>query len=159
MSSGPRLAAACLMARASQGAAFGQVAACVVAVVTAGALAGCGGTAGARPRPHTSASTAAKCGMARTSAGVPVEVEVQQGTVACGLALRVERSYAHAVASGKVPGNGGGAPVTIRGWVCQGFNTPQVLATGHTSSCRKSGTVILAVLPSPSGGLSSPSSR
>ena len=57
--------------------------------------------------------------------------------------------------SGKVPGNGGGAPVEINGWVCQGFSTPKVLATGQTSACRKAGQEILAVLPSPSPSASS----
>jgi hypothetical protein len=63
--------------------------------------------------------------------------------------MAIERAYTRAVASGKVAGNGGGAPVTIRGWVCQGFNTPKVLATGQASACRKNGTEILAILPPP----------
>jgi len=118
-------------------------------MVALGAVAGCGavgGKPGAGPQGHA----ALRCGSARTAAGVPVEVVVQQGQVACRVALTIERGYAHALASGKVPGNGGGAPVTIRGWVCQGFATPQVLATGHTSACRKAGAEILAVLPAPS---------
>jgi hypothetical protein len=90
-----------------------------------------------------------QCGTARTAAGVPVVIEVQHGPAACQIALAVERGYARAVASGKVHGNGGGAPVTIKGWVCQGFNTPEVLATGHASACHKNGAVILAVLPAP----------
>jgi hypothetical protein len=88
--------------------------------------------------------------MARTAAGVPVNIEVHNGHTSCQTALIVERAYSRAVASGKVRGNGGGAPVTIHGWVCQGFNTPQVLATGHASACHKNGTEILAVLPTPS---------
>ena len=74
----------------------------------------------------------------------------------CQAALAVERAYARALASGKVPGNGGGAPVKIQGWVCKGFTTPEVLATGHASACRKGAAQILAVLklsaasPSPS---------
>jgi hypothetical protein len=86
--------------------------------------------------------------MARTAAGVPVNVEIQ-GSAGCGDALTVERAYARALASGKVRGNGGGAPVTIRGWVCQGFPTPQVLATGRASACRKGTAQILAILPTP----------
>jgi hypothetical protein len=134
------------------------VAASVVAVLALGAVAGCGGGGGgpagktggsATPHPVT------RCGTARTAAGVPVEIEVERGAVSCGLALAVERAYAHALASGKVPGNGGGAPVTIRGWICQGFNTPQVLASGHASACRKGGARILAVLPEPSSSATS----
>ena len=36
--------------------------------------------------------------------------------------------------------------MTVRGWVCKGFATPEVLATGHTSACRKGAAQILAVL-------------
>jgi len=80
---------------------------------------------------------------------VPVDIEVHNGQTGCATAMAVERAYSRAVASGKVRGNGGGAPVTINGWVCQGFNTPQVLATGHASACHKNGAAILAVLPAP----------
>jgi hypothetical protein len=77
-------------------------------------------------------------------------VVVQRGAAACQAAMAVERDYTRAIASGKVRGNGGGAPVTIHGWVCQGFNTPEVLATGHASACHKNGSEILAILPTPS---------
>jgi hypothetical protein len=101
----------------------------------------------------------AGCGITRTAAGVPVEIEVVHGPVVCSAALAVERDYARALASGKVPGNGGGAPVKVRGWVCKGFATPQVLATGHTSACQKGAAQILAVLKMPaSPAPSSPSS-
>jgi len=78
-----------------------------------------------------------------------VNVEVV-GQASCREALTVERAYSRAVASGKVPGNGGGAPVTIKGWICQGYATPELLATGRASACRRHGTQILAVLPTPS---------
>jgi hypothetical protein len=94
-------------------------------------------------------SPLAGCGTTRTAAGVPVEIEIMHGQVACPAALAVERDYARALASGKVPGNGGGAPVKVRGWVCKGFATPEVLATGHTSACHKGATQILAVLKMP----------
>jgi hypothetical protein len=71
--------------------------------------------------------------------------------------MTVERDYTRALVSGKVRGNGGGAPVTIHGWVCQGYATPQVLATGRASACRKNGAQILAVLVLSSSG-PSPSS-
>src|SRR6516225_186117 len=130
----------------------------VLVVLVLGLVAGCGAVTGAKPAgagtqgaaAHAVASTPLTgCGTTRTSAGVPVEIEIQHGPVPCRAALAVERAYARALASGKVPGNGGGAPVTIRGWVCKGFATPQVLATGHTSACTKGATQILAVLEMP----------
>jgi hypothetical protein len=140
------------------------VAASALAVLAAGAVAGCGATpgkpsttaAGGGPGPTASSVPATRCGTVRTAAGVPVDVDVV-GQASCQDAMMVEREYTHAFASGKVRGNGGGAPVRIHGWVCQGYDTPQVLATGRTSACRKQGMQILAVLilPSPS---SSPSS-
>jgi hypothetical protein len=123
----------------------------VLAILALGTLTGCGsagsgggGAGGSGPPP------AQQCGTTHTPAGVPVEIDVQQGHVACHLAMTVERGYERAVASGKMPGNGGGAPVHIGGWVCQGFNTPVVLSTGHASACRKGKQQILAVLPPPS---------
>src|SRR5215813_407200 len=105
-------------------------AALVLAMLAAGAVAGCGPAHG----------KSSKSGTARTAAGVPGVIEVQQGSADCHTALAIERAYTRAVASGKVHGNGGGAPVTIKGWTCQGFNTPQVLATGRASACHKNGT-------------------
>ncbi len=127
----------------------------VLAVLALGMLAGCSAVTGAKPAgagtqgaaAHAVASTPLTgCGTTRTSAGVPVEIEVEHGPVPCQVALAVERAYARAIASGKVPGNGGGAPVKIQGWVCKGFTTPEVLATGHASMCRKGAAQILAVL-------------
>jgi len=139
------------------------VAASALAMLAAGAVAGCGGTPGKQsttaaggPGPTASSPPATRCGTVRTAAGVPVDVDVV-GQASCQDAMTVERDYTRALASGKVPGNGGGAPVKIHGWVCQGYDTPEVLATGRASACRKQGMQILAVLvlPSPS---SSPSS-
>jgi hypothetical protein len=126
-----------------------RLAAAVAALVACGALAcgalaGCGGGNAGSPGSGT-----VRCGTARTAAGVPVEIEVTSGPVACHDALAIEHAYTREVASGHVPGNGGGAPVRIGGWVCQGFNTPKVLATGHASACRKHGAETLAVLPRP----------
>jgi hypothetical protein len=133
------------------------VAMVALAVLAAGAAAGCGAAQGKSSgpgaqgtQPPAGGAHAAQCGTVRTAAGVPVEIEVQRGSTACGAALAVERAYTRAIASGRVRGNGGGAPVTIKGWVCQGYNTPQVLATGRASACHKNGTEILAILPSPS---------
>ena len=129
------------------------VGATVLAMLAAGAVAGCGTSAGKQattaagsPGPTVPATP---CGTTHTAAGVPVNVEVV-GQASCREALTVERAYSRAVASGKVPGNGGGAPVTIHGWICQGYATQQLLATGRASACRRHGTQILAVLPTPS---------
>jgi hypothetical protein len=99
-------------------------------------------------------STAAKtagtpCGMTRTAANVPVNIQVARGQVSCATAMTVEKDYARYVASGKVPGNGGGGPVHILGWTCQGFPTPVVLRTGQASKCVQGGVEILAILPAP----------
>ena len=131
------------------------IAVSVLAALAASAVTACGGAPGkqsateASGSPDTGASSAPaiRCGRARTAAGVPVDVEIV-GQASCHAAMTVERDYSRALASGKVPGNGGGAPVTIQGWICQGYDTPQVLATGRTSACRKPGSQILAVLPS-----------
>jgi len=132
------------------------VAAPVLAALALGMVAGCSTVTSTSTKPAgggtqvaATSSPLAGCGTARTAAGVPVEIEIVHGQVACSAALAVERDYARAIASGKVPGNGGGAPVKVRGWVCQGFATPQVLATGHTSACKKGTTQILAVLKMP----------
>jgi hypothetical protein len=135
------------------------VAASVLALLAASAVAGCGASPGKQTTTAAGGSSgpsvpATRCGTVRTAAGVPVDVEVT-GQATCQEAMTVERDYTRALASGKVPGNGGGAPVTIHGWVCQGYDTPQVLATGRASACRKHGLQILAVLPSPSPSPSS----
>jgi hypothetical protein len=77
---------------------------------------------------------------------VPVIVEVEKGTAACSLAMRIQRGYTALVRAGRVPGNGGGAPVQVNGWTCQGEDTPTIVQTGEASSCRKGGTEIIAVL-------------
>jgi hypothetical protein len=137
------------------------VAASVLAVLAAGAAASCGAAAkqattaaGSNPGSTAASVPATRCGTVRTAAGVPVDVEVV-GQASCRDAITVERDYSRELASGKVPGNGGGAPVTIHGWICQGYDTPQVLATGRASACRRHGRQILAVLPSPSPSPSS----
>jgi hypothetical protein len=111
------------------------------------ALVGCGATGSATP----AASPAPKqCGSGRTAANVRVLIEISRGSVSCPAALKVEQGYATALAAGKAPGNGGGGPISVSGWICIGFNTPQVLRTGQTSKCTKNSSEILAVLPAPS---------
>lgn len=97
------------------------------------------------------ASASGHCGTTRTAANVPVIIEVSRGSVSCTTAMRVEKSYAAMIRAGKVRGNGGGAPVKVNGWTCQGFPTPEVLKTGQTSACRTGSTEVLAILPAPGG--------
>lgn len=115
------------------------------AVVCVLSLAGCGSAAN-----PAAVRRVQDCGTSKTAANVPVEVEVSHGQVACSVALTVEKSYAAAIVAGLAPGNGGGGPVTVDGWKCQGFPTPELLKTGDASECVKDGTEILAILKSPS---------
>jgi hypothetical protein len=105
------------------------------------ALAGCAGSSGA--------GAGATCGTTRTAVGVPVVIKVAKGSVDCSMALTVEDKYAALIKAGDVRGNGGGAPVSVNTWTCQGYLTPQILATGDTSECHSGGTEIVAVLPVP----------
>ena len=120
----------------------------VVAVVAgfAGLAAAC--LAGCSSGPASNAGTT--CGTTRTGGGVPVQVKIAKGDVDCDTAMRVENKYAAMVRDGQVPGNGGGAPVTVDGWICQGYLTPEILRTGDASQCHTSSAEILAVLPAPS---------
>jgi hypothetical protein len=80
---------------------------------------------------------------------VPVVIKVAKGSVGCSTALAVENTYAKLVKDGDVGGTGGGAPVSVNGWTCQGYLTPQILATGDASECHSGSTEIVAVLPAP----------
>lgn len=120
----------------------------LLAIAALALAAGCSAPAAANGQAGHPAGR--PCGSGRTGAGVKVMIMVQRGAVDCSTAEAIERGYAAAIASGKVAGNGGGAPVTVRGWVCQGFNTPDVLRTGNASKCTRHGAEILAVLPAPS---------
>ncbi len=97
-------------------------------------------------------ATGSSCGTTRTAANVPVVIKVTRGTVNCATVLRVEQSYAAMMRAGDVPGNGGGAPVTVNGWTCQGYPTPQVLRTGDASQCHTASAEVVAVLELPSAG-------
>ena len=117
---------------------------CMAAMITVGtlALAACG-------RRAAKAARATDCGTSHTAAKVPIEVAVEQGQVSCTTALAIESDYAKAIVAGKAPGNGGGGPVTVNGWTCQGFPTPELLKTGKTSKCVKDSIEILATLKVP----------
>jgi hypothetical protein len=115
-------------------------------VCAAGLLAGGAGCSSAAG--HSSAATAgATCGSTRTAVDVPVLIKVAKGTVNCGVAMRVENEYAAKVRDGQVAGTGGGAPVTVNGWTCQGYSTPELLSTGIASQCHTGSDAIVAVLP------------
>lgn len=105
--------------------------------------AGCGGTSSA----NSTADKVTSCGKAKTAANVPIHIEIVKGQFSCQTALAVEKKYDDAVRSGHAPGNGGGGPVKIDGWTCQGFSTPVVLHTGKASKCVKGPDEILAILP------------
>lgn len=110
-----------------------------VAVFAGLALTGCGSSPAKAAGP-------VRCGTSRTAANTPVVIDVAKGHVACSAALSVERAYTQAIRSGRVAGNGGGEPVKVDGWTCQGFPTPQVLKNGRTSKCDKGGTELVAIL-------------
>jgi hypothetical protein len=95
----------------------------------------------------SAAGADAACGSTHTAAGVPVIIKVAKGWVNCEAAMQVENEYAAEIKAGQVAGNGGGAPVTVSGWTCQGYNTPEVLSTGAVSQCHTGSATILAVLP------------
>jgi hypothetical protein len=114
-----------------------------LAAGAAGVLAGCSSGAAA------GVQAGATCGTTRTAADVPVIIKVTKGTVSCGTAMQVENEYAVKIKSGQVPGNGGGAPVGVSGWTCQGYPTPEVLSTGNASQCHTGSAAIVAVLPVP----------
>jgi hypothetical protein len=114
-------------------------------VWVAGLLAG---GAGCSSAAHSDVAAAgATCGSTRTAVDVPVLIKVSKGTVNCAVAMRVENEYAAKVRSGQVPGNGGGAPVKVSGWTCQGYSTPELLSTGIASQCHEGSAAIIAVLP------------
>ena len=127
-----------------------STACCALAGLVAAAGEG-GDRVEARASPtHVHTAKAVKsCGTTKTAANVPVRIEVQHGPETCKAAMSVERHYAAAILAGRAPGNGGGGPVNVGGWTCQGFATPVVLRTGNASKCVKGADEILAILPAP----------
>jgi hypothetical protein len=99
--------------------------------------------------PAGRASAGQICGTTYTAAHVLVQVQVPRGAVDCALALRVQIDYTRKVSAGEAPGNGGGGPVPVDGWTCEGYPTPQVLQTGRASECHRDGVEFFAVLPAP----------
>ena len=117
----------------------------VVALAAGLTLAGCSSSG-------SSTTSAASCGNMRTAVNVPVVIQVAKGTVNCAAALRVEQGYAAMIKRGDIRGNGGGAPVSVDGWTCQGYTTTQALKTGNTSECHTAKAEVVAVLAVPSSG-------
>jgi hypothetical protein len=120
----------------------GQATTLALVLVLAFAVGGCGSSS-----PKTTAAKVTSCGQAKTAANVPIHIEIVEGQFSCQTALSVEQKYDAAVRSGHAPGNGGGGPIKVDGWTCQGFSTPVVLHTGKASKCVKGGDEILAILP------------
>jgi hypothetical protein len=110
-----------------------------------GAAGGAGASGTAVPSAYATPSGIA-CGTTRTGDNVPVVIKVTKGSVSCPTALGIEDSYASMIKQGDLKGNGGGAPLTVGGWTCQGYPTPQVLQTGTTSECHTASAEVVAVL-------------
>ena len=121
-----------------------------VAVVGCGLL--CLTACSSAPAAGAPGSTGTSCGTTRTGANVPVVIKVTKGTVDCPTVMRVEKGYALVLKEGDIRGNGGGAPVAVNGWTCQGYPTPQVLRTGSASECHTATAEVVAVLALPSTG-------
>jgi hypothetical protein len=130
--------------RAELRASFLRLGGCTALAVGCAVLA-----AGCSSKATSGAGPGATCGTTQTAANVPVVIKVAKGTVNCGTAMEVENQYAAKIRNGQVLGNGGGAPVVVSGWTCQGYNTPEVLSTGNASQCHYGSAAILAVLPVP----------
>ncbi len=129
----------------------GQMAVVVLILALA---AGCSGRSSAPPAGASSSAPSGPaarktCGTSYTAAHVLVEVQVPAGAVDCAVALRVEADYTRELAAGEARGNGGGGPVPVDGWTCQGYPTPQILQTGRASECHRAGIEFFAVLPAP----------
>jgi len=89
-------------------------------------------------------------GGTRTAVAVnePVVIMVAKGSVNCATALGVEQGYVAAIRAGDI--RGGGAPVTVDGWTCEAYPTPQVPRTGDVSECHTASAEVVAALSLPS---------
>lgn len=95
----------------------------------------------------TTSNAAATCGRTVTGVDVAVVVRIGRGAVSCPTAMTVEKSYAALIRAGGLRGNGGGAPVSIRGWTCQGYTSAEIAQTERVSVCVKGSAQIFAALP------------
>ena len=110
--------------------------------LAAGCVTGC-----AAPGTTTS-DAAATCGRTLTGVDIAVVVRIGRGSVSCPTAMTVEKSYAALIRAGGLRGNGGGAPVSIRGWTCQGYTSAEIAQTERVSVCVKGSAQIFTALPS-----------
>lgn len=124
----------------------------IAALAAMSVAAGCGSAHAARVGSGTSgggaAGTGGSCGPAYTAGHVPIILKVGAGTVPCSQAQHVESAYNQEIVAGKAPGNGGGGPVQLGSWTCEGFATPRILQTGEVSRCSSGGNQFDAVLAS-----------
>jgi hypothetical protein len=60
------------------------------------------------------------------------------------------------IRAGGVRGNGGGAPVSVHGWTCQGYTSAEIARTSRVSFCVKGSAEIFAVLPPPTAANAPP---
>lgn len=121
----------------------------VVAMLSLAALltaAGCGGSS-----HHTTGTKAAgvDCGTVKTPAGISADLKVTQGKVDCPQAVSVYRTYFGDLAKGAAPGQGGGGSVTVQGWNCDSYPTPQMQQTGKGGYCSKAGATVTAYITAP----------
>jgi hypothetical protein len=148
------------LASSATAALLGMTSACSPSAT--GASGGAPATGPATPVPSAyETPSGTNCGTARTVINTPVIIKVTKGIVACTTALAIENDYTgllkQEINQGKGPGNGGGAPVTVSGWTCQGFPTPQVLTNGVTSECHTASADVVAVLDLAASPPASPS--
>jgi hypothetical protein len=127
----------------------------LIAVLAAMTLAaGCGSASahaarvGSRTSSESAARTGGSCGNSFTAGHVPIVLKVDSGTVPCPQAQQVESGYNQDIVTGKAQGNGGGGPVKVNGWTCEGFPTPRILRTGQVSRCSSGAGEFDAVLAS-----------
>jgi hypothetical protein len=121
------------------------VAGALVAGLTAGLIAGL--IAGCAASGTTTAKAAAACGHTLTAVNIAVMIKIGRGPVTCPTAMTVENSYAAMVRSGELRGNGGGAPVSVHGWTCQGYTSAEIAQNDRVSVCAKGDEEIFAWLP------------
>jgi hypothetical protein len=122
----------------------------MAAALAAGSAAGCATSGVSTP------GTPATCGRTRTGVNVAVVITIGRGSVSCPAAMTVEKSYAALIRAGDVRGNGGGAPVSVHGWTCQGYTSAEITRTSRVSVCVQGSAEIFAVLPPPAAANAPP---
>lgn len=118
----------------------------LLAVVALGAavapLSACGTSPGAESTGSASvAGPGTVCGDIRTAAGYPATERIVRGQVSCADVTHVFTDYYAALGAGRAPGNGGGGPVRVDGWVCE--STPAT-ASDPTTTCDRGADEITA---------------